>query len=168
MNQLRMNENRKRNNESAEDFMRLLETPIQEPSICIPRVTPEITEEQIRDVISGLHLGIIDTVELVKNKHEKENVYRAFIHFKEWDWSEDSTYVRKLLLRGEDVFVRYEQFKNWKMKMSRSSKWDHVASERPYIQNKARTHRTPLNCAKNKVNQMGMEPLEEGEEVYVR
>lgn len=163
MNQSRMNENRRKNRESAEEFMRLLELPIQEPSVCLPRVTPEITEEKIKEVFSGLHLGVIDRVELVKNKHEKENIYRAFIHFKEWDCSEDATYVRKIMLRGGDVLVRYEDFNNWKMTMSRSSKWDSNVETRP---KKAQTKRAPLACAKNKVNIM--EQLEEGEEIYVR
>jgi len=67
------------------------------------------------------------------------------------------------MLRGGDVLVRYEDFNNWKMTMSRSSKWDSNVETRP---KKAQTKRVPLACAKNKVNIM--EQLEEGEEIYVR
>ena len=156
-------ENMKRNNQFAEDFMRLMESPLHEPSIYIHRVTPEITEDQIRDVFHGLQLGDISRVELVKCKNEKENSCQAFIHFNEWNWDENSTYVRKLLLRGEDMFVRYEGFNNWKVTMNRSNKRVHHV--RPYKPNKLKAQRPPLACAKNKVNQW--EPLEEGEEIYV-
>jgi hypothetical protein len=56
--------------------------PIHVPSMCIPRVFTNITEERIRKVFNELNIGTIYRIDIVnKNTEKGENFNRVFIHF---------------------------------------------------------------------------------------
>ena len=51
------------------------------PSMCIPRVYPNISEGRIRKIFDELNIGVIDRVDIVSKTTEKgERFNRVFIH----------------------------------------------------------------------------------------
>jgi hypothetical protein len=55
------------------------------PSICIPRVFPNITRKQIMDTFKQLKFGIIDRIDMIQRENRNGEKYqRVFIHFKFW------------------------------------------------------------------------------------
>ena len=74
------------------------DTPINEPSLCIPFVFANITEERIREVFSHLELGEIERIDMVwRDSHSGGEHQRVFIHFKKWNSDENTTRTRQAL-----------------------------------------------------------------------
>ena len=58
---------------------------LNEPSLCIPRVFPNIGEQRIRAIFRELGLGEIDRVDIIKRTNDLgEEFKRVFIHFSQW------------------------------------------------------------------------------------
>jgi hypothetical protein len=98
-----------------------------EPSICIPRVFKNITQERVKAILDRLDLGDIERIDMVQRTNEKgEEFQRVFIHFKEW-FSECANggenaraiEVRQRLLKGIEVKVVYDDPWFWKLSASK-------------------------------------------------
>ena len=64
-----------------------------EPSLCIPRVFPNITEKRILAIFRELQLGDIDHLDIIKRQDQHgKDFLRVFIHFK--SWNEQHTQLR--------------------------------------------------------------------------
>ena len=92
-----------------------------EPSICVPRIYMNITKERVYDVFADLfgHQAIerVDMIE--RTNKEGESYKRAFVHFKSWPRTQQSTEVRLKLLNGEEVKIVYDQPWYWRISASR-------------------------------------------------
>ena len=90
--------------------------PASVPSLCIPRVFPNIGEGRIRQIFIDLDIGIIDRIDVVKKSTDKgEKFNRVFIHFKKWFDNQNANYSRERLLNGKEIKVVYDDPWFWKV-----------------------------------------------------
>ena len=91
------------------------------PSICIPRVFPNITQARVEAIFRNLGFGELEKVDMVKKTNSKgEKFQRVFIHFKKWNDDEQSTQARQMLLNDQEVKVVYDDPWFWKLSASKS------------------------------------------------
>ena len=96
-----------------------------EPSICIPRVFNNITQDFIGKTFNELLGGrFVERVDLVQKTNEKGDTFkRAFIHFSSWPTKDPQVVaVREKLLAGGEVKVMYDDPWFWKCSESKSSR----------------------------------------------
>jgi hypothetical protein len=90
--------------------------PINVPSLCIPRVYPNISENRIRKIFDDLSLGAIDHVDIIGKTTEKgEKFNRVFIHFRRWYTDGNAEVARERLLNGKDIKIIYDDPWFWKV-----------------------------------------------------
>ena len=90
--------------------------PANVPSVCIPRVYPNINESRIRKIFEDLTLGIIDRIDIIgKTTDKKEKFNRVFIHFKRWFTDGNAEIARERLLNGKDIKIIYDEPWFWKV-----------------------------------------------------
>jgi hypothetical protein len=95
--------------------------PLNVPSMCIPRVFKNITEERVRSVISQLGLGDIERVDMIYKKNEKGDEFqRVFIHIRRWASTPDANKARERLLTGKEIKIIYDDPWFWKVSANRS------------------------------------------------
>ena len=96
--------------------------PANVPSLCIPRVFPNIDERRIRRVFDDLSMGEIDRVDIVRKHTENgENFNRIFIHFKRWNTGGNADIARERLLNGKEIKIVYDDPWFWKISAARTS-----------------------------------------------
>jgi len=90
--------------------------PANVPSLCIPRVFPNIDERRIRGIFDSLNMGEIARVDIICRKSDKgENFNRVFIHWKRWYDSENANKSRERLLNGKEIKIIYNDPWFWKI-----------------------------------------------------
>ena len=99
------------NNNSQIDFGLL---PKNIPSLCIPRVFPNISEARIRKTFEDIFIGRIEKIDIIKG--DKFN--RVFVHLI-WNNTPDALYVRNQVMTGKDVKVVYDGPWFWMVSASR-------------------------------------------------
>jgi hypothetical protein len=120
---------------SVIDFRTL---PACVPSLCIPRVYPNINEDRIRKIFDDLELGIIERVDIVGKTTEKGDKYnRVFIHFKTWFAGGNAEVARVRLLSGKDIKVIYDEPWFWKISAYREREINQRPVKRPSAEKKA-------------------------------
>ena len=91
------------------------------PSLCIPRVYPNINQRRIRKIISDLDLGIIERIDIVSKTTEKGEKYnRVFIHMERWFQNSNASFARERLLGGKDIKIIYDDPWFWKISAYKS------------------------------------------------
>jgi hypothetical protein len=96
--------------------------PANVPSLCIPRVFPNIDERRIRGIFDTLNMGEIARVDIIPRKTEKgENFNRVFIHWKRWNDSENANNSRERLLNGKEIKIIYDDPWFWKISAYREA-----------------------------------------------
>lgn len=86
------------------------------PSLCIPRVFNGITEEIIKKVLNELKFGIIEKIDIIEKKNQKEENFKCvFIHFKKWNTIDTTNATREKLLSGKDIKIMYDEPWFWKV-----------------------------------------------------
>lgn len=91
-----------------------------QPSLCIPRVFNNITEDRIRHVFNELRLGKISRIDINIHKNEKgESFKRVYIHFDEWFWNTDAQAARRKLISHKEIKIVYDNPWFWKVSASR-------------------------------------------------
>lgn len=109
---LEMNSN-STSNACAIDFRTL---PDFLPSMCIPRVYPNISEGRIRKIFDELNIGVIERVDIVSKTTEKgERFNRVFIHMDRWFNNSNASLSRERLLGGKDIKIIYDDPWFWKV-----------------------------------------------------
>jgi hypothetical protein len=94
---------------------------INEPSLCIPRVFPNITDERVWTVFNELELGTISRIDMVPRETTNGDFYqRVFIHFKEWSSDDSTTAIRQRLVDKQEIKIIYDDPWYWKVSASRS------------------------------------------------
>jgi len=115
------------------------------PSLCIPRVFPNIDEKRIRRIFSELNLGEIQRVDIVNKTTEKgEKFNRVFIHFQRWFSNSNADTAKERLLNGKEIKIVYDDPWFWKVSAYRPPQTNHhnhpqqqskaAAAARPRIQ----------------------------------
>jgi len=130
--------------------------PANVPSLCIPRVFPNINERRIRAVFDELGMGEIERVDIVRKQTEKgETFNRVFLHFKRWNTGGNADIARERLLNGKEIKIVYDDPWFWKISAARASTEsrpsarsavrlqidDESAKDRPRDDNRPRPHR---------------------------
>lgn len=95
-----------------------------EPSICIPRVFENITQERIARIFGELFgPRAIKRIDLIKRENEKgERYQRAFIHFNEWPSTSEAQAMRRQLIAGQEVKIVYDDPWFWKCSVNEAKK----------------------------------------------
>jgi hypothetical protein len=95
--------------------------PENYPSLCIPRVFPDIPKEYIEHMFK--QFGILSHLEmLLKTSARGEKFYLVFVHYKSW-YLDTYTYATRLqLIRGENIQVYYNHKYFWKVSAMRLTK----------------------------------------------
>ena len=89
------------------------------PSICIPRVFPNITKARVEAIFRNLGFGELEQVDMVKKTNSKGEKYqRVFVHFKQWNDDEQTCQARQMLLNDQQVKVVYDDPWFWKIRAS--------------------------------------------------
>lgn len=102
-----------------------------EPSLCIPRVFNNITEQRIRKVFEEIALGKISRIDIVERKNEKGDAFkRVYIHFSKWFLSEDAQSARNKIISGKEIKIVYENPWFWKVSANKCI----PQRTRPYIE----------------------------------
>lgn len=100
--------------------------PANIPSLCIPRVYPNIDERRIYRIFDDLKLGDIDRIDIVRTNNAKgEKCNRVFIHFTRWYNSRNADTARERLLNGNDIKVIYDDPWFWKVAAYREAPPSH-------------------------------------------
>jgi len=116
--------------------LNLAAIPKNVPSLCIPRVFPNITSERVKAVFEQLGIGRVDRVDVVVRTGEKgETLKRVFVHL-EWNDSENAAKARQRLLCGNDIKVIYDEPWFWKISANRSTR-----EPRPQVQERRQDSR---------------------------
>jgi len=90
--------------------------PINVPSLCIPRVFPNIDERRIRNIFANLDMGEIGRIDIIQRSTEKgEKFNRVFVHFKRWNIGGNADIARERLLNGKDIKIIYDDPWFWKI-----------------------------------------------------
>lgn len=97
------------------------------PSLCIPRVSNDIQEHQIKKIFVEFDLGQIERIDIIsKYSQSGEQYNRVFIHFKSWNTQfADVKKIRLSLLEGKEIKVIYDEPWFWKVSAYRKSKSQH-------------------------------------------
>ena len=108
--------------------------PNNVPSLCIPRVFSNWTENRIRRIFDDLGMGEIQRIDVVSKTTEKgEKFNRVFVHFKRWFANKNADMARERLLNGKEIKIVYDDPWFWKVSSYReANKTEHpVREERP-------------------------------------
>ena len=92
------------------------------PVLCIPRVHRNINETRIRNIFDERNMGTIERIDIVGKKNDKDNNFnRVFIHYREWNDSENAIVARERLLEGKDIKIIYDEPWFWKISAYRET-----------------------------------------------
>lgn len=119
--------------------------PINVPSLCIPRVYPNINEARIRKIFDELALGTIDHLDIISKTTDKgEKFNRVFIHFRSWYTDGNAGLARQRLLNGKDIKIIYDDPWFWKVSAYREQQASAARPEPRQHQNHAQKKPTIL------------------------
>jgi hypothetical protein len=113
--------------------MNLQYIPIEQPSLCIPYVFSNITENKIRNVFYQLKLGKIKRIDILKRKSNRgENYNRVFIHFYKWYNDKKVIEIRQRLISGKDIKIVYDNPWFWKVSVNKYCNLYQQPYQQPY------------------------------------
>ena len=108
------------------------------PSICIPRVFPNITERRVWAIFENLGFGEVEKIDMIERTSKSGDSFkRVFVHFVAWNDSEEARVVRQKLLGEEEVKVVYDEPWYWLLSASKSVRPENRVQRkrrpRPYV-----------------------------------
>lgn len=93
------------------------------PSMCIPRVFPNITWKRVKDAFEEAGFGKVDRIDMVNKTNDSgERFKRVFIHMKFWSKKTEIQQVKQALLDGKNIQVMYDEPWFWKVYLSNAPK----------------------------------------------
>jgi len=96
--------------------------PKNVPSLCIPRMFPNITKERILQVFGDLDICDIDHIDMIpKTSTTGEKFQRVFIHMSQWKNNPQAVRARARVLEGKEIKIIYDDPWFWKVSANRSS-----------------------------------------------
>jgi len=114
--------------------------PADEPSLCIPKVFSNVTEDRIIRCWEIL-LGEDNSIERVDRIALADGTSRVYIHFHAWPNTPISNEIRARILSGEACKIVYDEPWWWTVTQSRTMKPRHKNGVRPkpYLERSAPT-----------------------------
>jgi len=95
--------------------------PSNVPSLCIPRVFANITQERVVKTFNQLGLGAIDHIDMITREGPNgQKFQRVFVHFRAWASSVEAQNVRQRMLEGKEIKIIYDEPWFWKVSANRS------------------------------------------------
>jgi hypothetical protein len=89
--------------------------PRNVPSLCIPRVFPNITKDRIFKSFKDIDIGFIDKIETIICTDKVGKKYqRVFVHL-QWNNAPHAIQMRHRVLEGKDVKIVYDEPWFWKV-----------------------------------------------------
>ena len=77
--------------------------------LCIPRVCINVSECRIRKIFDDLDMGILERIDIINKQNNKGEKFNCvFVHFKEWNDTENAYIARGRLLNGEKIKIIYD------------------------------------------------------------
>lgn len=97
---------------------------ITEPSICIPRVSSNITKPYIQNIFEQIFgNNSIERIDLVKKIYSNNKIYyTAFIHFNYWNDSSNVQAIRNRIMNNQTFKIVYSEPWFWKCSISKAVK----------------------------------------------
>ena len=97
---------------------------LTEPSICIPRVSINITKQYIKKIFEEIFgINSIERIDLVKKTYSNNNVYYTiFIHFNYWNDSNNVQAIRNRIINNQTFKIVYHEPWFWKCSISKAIK----------------------------------------------
>lgn len=97
---------------------------ITEPSICIPRVSSNITKSYIKNIFEQIFgNNSIERIDLVKKTYSNNKLYyTAFIHFNYWNESSNVQAIRNRIMNNQSFKIVYSEPWFWKCSISKALK----------------------------------------------
>lgn len=97
---------------------------ITEPSICIPRVSSNITKSYIKNIFEQIFgNNSIERIDLVKKTYSNNKLYyTAFIHFNYWNDSSNVQAIRNRIMNNQTFKIVYSEPWFWKCSISKAVK----------------------------------------------
>jgi hypothetical protein len=97
---------------------------ITEPSICIPRVSSNITKPYIKNIFEQIFgNNSIERIDLVKKTYSNNKIYyTAFIHFNYWNDSSNVQAIRNRIMNNQTFKIVYSEPWFWKCSISKAVK----------------------------------------------
>jgi 2-hydroxy-3-keto-5-methylthiopentenyl-1-phosphate phosphatase len=97
---------------------------IREPSICIPRVSSNITKSYIKNIFEQIFgNNSIERIDLVKKTYSNNKIYHtAFIHFNYWNDSSNVQAIRNRIMNNQSFKIVYSEPWFWKCSISKAIK----------------------------------------------
>lgn len=84
--------------------------------LCIPRININISEQRIRKIFNDINLGIIERIDMRSGCSLKGEKYtRVFIHYREWNDTENARIAQERLSNGQDIKIIYDDPWYWKV-----------------------------------------------------
>ena len=111
------------------------------PTLCVPRVFKNITQQRIADNINFLNLGEIQKIEMIPKVSKTGQDYQTVVIEMVWNFTETACQARHKLLSGGDFKIIYD--KNWFWKVCMFMQPNHQAPA-PNLQRSKRTSVAPL------------------------
>lgn len=97
---------------------------ITEPSICIPRVSNNITKSYIKNIFEQIFgNNSIERIDLVKKTYSNNKYYHtAFIHFNYWNDTSNVQAIRNRIINNQTFKIVYNEPWFWKCSISKAIK----------------------------------------------
>lgn len=91
--------------------------PLNEPSICIPRVFSNISDRRIFAIFRELRVGFVEKIDMVQRTGKDGKEYNmVFVHFRNWFIQDEAAAImRERLLDGEQAKIIYDEPWFWKI-----------------------------------------------------
>ena len=91
------------------------------PSIRIPRVFPNITEDRIRGVFEDLEWGTISKIDMVPRTNQHGEDYNlVFVHFESWAMAQRPS--AEALANDKEVKITYDEPWYWRITINKGHK----------------------------------------------
>ena len=91
------------------------------PSLCIPRISLDVTKDKIIDVLEKMHLGTILHIEFVFAKNANGDLYKkVFIRFSKW--YDQDTRIRILQGKPVNIICDYNDPWFWKLFINKNER----------------------------------------------
>jgi len=97
---------------------------ITEPSICIPRISSNITKPYIKNIFEQIFgCNSIERIDLVKKTYSNNKIYyTGFIHFNYWNDSSNVQAIRNRIMNNQTFKIVYSEPWFWKCSISKAIK----------------------------------------------
>ena len=94
----------------------------ENPSLCIPRVSMNITKNFVASIFEKVCFGKIARIDIITRKNDRGDEYqRIFVHFHYWFSNEYASKMREKIIEGKEIKIVYDNPWFWKVSVNISN-----------------------------------------------